>query len=87
MTKTAKKPAAKTAAAQQRLTDEELVALMAKHLGKEPDASQLAVLKAIRALGKSVSGGRVRTLFDPARKAATKAPAGRKLRAKAAAAA
>jgi hypothetical protein len=70
MTKTAKKPAAKPAAAQQRLTDEELVALISKHLAKQPDASQMSVLKAIREAGKSVSGGRVRNLFEPARKAA-----------------
>ncbi len=51
------------------MSDEDIVAFIAKHLGKDPEAGQGAVLKALRAAGKSASGGRLRKLFEQGRKA------------------
>jgi hypothetical protein len=81
-----KKPAAKPAAKQERVTDEELLTLIAQHRKQNPDAGQLGFITALRAAGKSCSGGRVRTLWAKA-KSPAKPAAGRKPRAKVAAAA
>jgi hypothetical protein len=82
-----KKPAAKPAPVkQERVTDEELMTLIAQHRKQNPNAGQLAFITALRAAGKSCSGGRVRTLWAKA-KSPAKAAAGRKPRAKVAAAA
>jgi hypothetical protein len=60
-TKTAKKKPA--AATPERLTDEELTVLIKGFLSKLPDATVHGVYKTLRASGKSVSGGRVRTVM------------------------
>jgi len=71
MTKTAKKPAAKPAPVkQERVTDEELMTLVAQHRAKHPSDGQHAFITALRAAGKSCSGGRVRAVWG---KAASKA--------------
>lgn len=69
----ATKTATKTKAAPTRktsLSDEDVVQFIAKHLAKDPAAGIGAVTRAVRATGKSVSGGRVRDLFEQGRKAA-----------------
>jgi len=53
------------------MSDEQVVAFIAKQLGKDPDAGVSTVYKALRAAGNSCSGGRVRNLFEQGRKAAT----------------
>jgi hypothetical protein len=54
--KTAKQPAA----TKERLTDDELKALIKQFVAKLPEATSHSVYKVLRASGKSVSGGRVR---------------------------
>jgi len=57
------KKAAAAAMAGRRLTDEEVAVLIKRFVDKLPNASMQAVTKEIRAMGKSVSGGRVRNLW------------------------
>jgi hypothetical protein len=54
------------------MSDDDVIGFIAKHLAKDPAAGVGAVYRALRAAGKSCSGGRVRTLFEQGRKAAGK---------------
>lgn len=48
----------------ERLTDEQLGVLVAKHLRARPEAAPKMAAAAIRELGKSVDGHRVRARFE-----------------------
>lgn len=75
-----KKPEGKAAGAARKtaMSDDDVIGFISRHLAKDPAAGVSTVYKALRAAGKSCSGGRVRTLFEQGRKAAgggTKKPA------------
>ena len=61
------KKAAAAAMAGRKLSDEEVAVLIKRFVDKLPNASMQSVTKEIRAMGKSVSGGRVRNLWPAAK--------------------